>query len=59
MRISPQGPLDSEDQLPELEYGRHSADVGKTWWIGIVWHVWDGVRWQKAIATKTAPKVAA
>ncbi|CQD07307.1 hypothetical protein BN970_01377 [Mycolicibacterium conceptionense] len=54
MQLKLEGPIDSEDRLPQLEYGRHSRDVGRTWWIGFVWHIWTGIGWQKAIATKEA-----
>lgn len=60
MRITLEGPLDSEDQLPTyLSTGKHSTDVGRTWWIGFIWHIWTGMGWQKAIATDSAPKRAA
>jgi len=55
MRLTLEGPLPSEAELPELEYGRHSTDVGRTWWIGHIWHIWTGTRWQKAIATDSRP----
>lgn len=55
MQLKLEGPLDHEDQLPALEYGRHSVDVGRTWWINLVWFIWTGGGWQKAIATKTGP----
>lgn len=55
MRIKFEHRIDSEDELPELEYGRHTADVGKTWWDDTVWFIWTGSDWLKAIATRTAP----
>lgn len=55
MQLKIEGRLDSEDDLPTLEYGRHTHDVGRTWWIGWVWHIWTGTGWQKAIATTDKP----
>jgi hypothetical protein len=55
MQLTLEGPLDSEDKLPVLQYGRHTADVGRTWWVDLVWFIWTGVGWQKAIATTTRP----
>lgn len=60
MRIRLEGPLDSEEKLPQhLSSGKHSADIGRTWWIGFTWHIWTGENWLKAIATSTAPRSAA
>lgn len=60
MKLKLEGPLESEEHLPQhLATGKHSTDVGRTWWIGFVWHVWTGDGWFKAIATKTAPGVPA
>jgi hypothetical protein len=59
MRLRLEGPLDDEDELPDLQYGRHSLDIGRTWWIGLTWHIWTGIGWQRAIATKSVPKAMA
>lgn len=60
MRIQLEGPLDSEDQLPQhLSSGKHSADIGRTWWIDLVWHIWIGTGWQKALATSSGPNSVA
>jgi hypothetical protein len=57
MRLTLEGPLETEDHLPKhLSSGKHSTDVGRTWWIGVTWHIWTGIGWQKAIATSTAPE---
>lgn len=59
MRLTLEGPLHDEADLPELEDGRHSTDVGRTWWIGLTWFIWTGIGWQKAIATSTRPEAVA
>lgn len=51
MRLKLEGPLDDETQLPELG----ADDVGRTWWIGYIWHIWTGDHWQTAVASTTVP----
>ena len=55
MRIKLEGKVESEDQLPEMAHGRHSSDVGRTWWTDAFWFIWTGTGWQKALATNSAP----
>lgn len=52
VQLKLEGPLPCEDELP-TDLG--PDDIGRVWWIDIVWHIWMGDTWRKAIATRTAP----
>ena len=49
MRLILEGRCPDERHLPR---GLGADDAGRTWWIGYIWHIWAGDRWQKAIATR-------
>jgi hypothetical protein len=51
MRLKLEGPLDTEEQLPELG----PDDVGKTYWVDYIWFIWCGTTWQKAVASTKVP----
>jgi hypothetical protein len=52
MRLRLEGPLDAEAQLPD---NLDETDVGRTWWVGFFWYIWNGAGWQKAVASTKVP----
>jgi hypothetical protein len=52
MRLKLEGPLDTEDQLPDT---LGADDVGRTWWVDFIWFIWTGTTWQKAVASTKVP----